>query len=108
MKLGFKGLNLKHQTVDEFLPRALGQAWDVVDGFVTVEFHALAARVGQRVDHMGFDSEEAQLEDLEQTRRASTHNQHIALDEGVAGFLRCCGVQSHGFNQAIGKGGVLE
>ena len=61
------------------------QAGQVVDGFVGVELDALAAHVGQAVDDVGLDFEQAELEDLEQPDGASADDDGVSLDHLLSG-----------------------
>ena len=79
--MGIEGRDLAQQQRRQLAPGAHGHARNVVDGFVAVKLHALAARVGQGVDHMGRDALQPELEDLEQAHRPRTD------DDGI-GFLR--------------------
>jgi hypothetical protein len=88
MELGAKGLDLLEQAIDEFLRSADGQRRDVVDRLVRVELGALPARVSQRVHDVGLDAEQPELEDLEETRRASADDHDVGGD-GLAGGGGC-------------------
>ena len=66
---GAERLDLLEQVVRQFLARAHRNGRDVVDRLVGVQLDALAARVGQRIDHMGLDLQQAEFEHLEQARR---------------------------------------
>ncbi len=70
------------QALDELAPRAVGQRRNVVDGLVGVELEALAAGMRQRIDNLGGDLEQAELEHLEQADRAGADDQRIGRDRG--------------------------
>ena len=83
-----EGLDLLEQVVRQFLAGAHGHCRDVVDGLVWIELHALAARIGQRIDDVGLDFEQAQLEHLEQAHRAGAHDHRVGLDRAVVAARR--------------------
>ena len=100
--LGLEGSDLLLQQGCQFAPAAHGHARDVVDGLVAIQLHALAARVGQRVNDVGCQALQAQLEHLEQAHRACTDDDGIGflnhgqgsrrwglLGDGAAGSHRC-------------------
>ena len=51
--LGLEGGDLLLQQGCQFAPGAHGHARNVVDGLAAIQLHALAARVGQRVNDVG-------------------------------------------------------
>ena len=80
MQRGLKGRHLAQQRVGEFLAAADGQAGDVVDRLVGVELARLAAGVRQRVDDVGVDFQQAQLEHLPQAHRAGADHHGVGVD----------------------------
>jgi hypothetical protein len=74
---GGEGLDLRQQALHQFVPGAGLDGGDVVDGFVAVQLGALAAGVGQRVDDVGAQALQAELEHLEKANRPR------ADDDGV-------------------------
>jgi len=85
---GAEGLDLLEQVVGELLAGANRHGRDVVDRLVGVQLDALAARVGQRIDDVRLDLEQAELEDLEQAHRAGPDDHRIGLDRA---FVRTGG-----------------
>ena len=77
-----KGRNLLQQAFRQRTARGGGHRRNVVNGFVGVQLDALAARVGQGVDHMGFDLQQAELEYLEQAHRACANDNGIRFNGG--------------------------
>ena len=55
VKLRRKRFHLLLQTVDEFLTCTKRNAWNIVNGFVRVEFYALAAHLRQCIHHVAAD-----------------------------------------------------
>ena len=88
MELWFEGCGLLLQAIHQFAASANWQARNVVNRFVGVERHALAAHHGEGIHHLGVDVLQAELEHLKQTHRPS------AYDQGVGADGR--GVGSHG------------
>jgi hypothetical protein len=80
---GAERLDLLEQVVGQFLAGAHGHGRDVVDRLVGVQLDALAARVGQRVDDVGLDLQQAQLEHLEQAHRAGADDDGVGLDGAI-------------------------
>ena len=62
VEFGPERLDLLQQPVDQLLGAAHRQRRDVVDRLVRIQLGALAARVLQRVDDVGLDAEQPQLE----------------------------------------------
>ena len=81
MKGGAEGLDLLHEIVNQPLPRDHGEAGNVVDGLFGIELGALPAGLGQDVDKMGLDVQQAQLEHGEETGGASAHDDDVCLDD---------------------------
>src|SRR5207245_9640369 len=65
-----KGLDLLEQRVGELFAGAHGHGRNVVNRFVGVELDALAAGVGEGVDHMSLDRQQTQLKHLKKADRA--------------------------------------
>jgi hypothetical protein len=86
---GWKGAICCCSRCCQFVPGAHGHAGDVVDGFVAVQLHALAARVGQGVDDVGAQALQAQLEHLEQAHRARADDDGIGFLNHGQGSRRC-------------------
>ena len=87
VKAGLHGRDLRLQALHQFPAGAHTEGGDVVNRFVSVEFDALAAHIGQGIDHMGAHAVQAKLKDLEQTHRPGTDDQGV----GGGGFqLRAC------------------
>ena len=82
MQLRFERLDLLQQPVDQFLRPAHRQCRNVVDRLVGVELGALAARVLQRIDHLGADAQQAELEHLEQAAGSGSDDHRL---DGVRG-----------------------
>ena len=81
MKDRRKGFDLREQSLNQLLARARRQAWNVVDGFVSIQLHALPACSAQGIDHMGMDPKEPQLKGLKQSSRSRAHDQRIGLND---------------------------
>ena len=79
MEHRFERLDLLHQAIDELLRAADRQRGDVVDRLVGVELRALTARRGERVDEVGLDAEQSELEDLEQATGSGTDDHDLGL-----------------------------
>jgi hypothetical protein len=80
VKGGAEGLDLPEQRVGQLPAGAHRDGRDVVDRLVGIQLDALAAGRGQRVDHVGLDLQQAQLEDLEQPHRAGADDEGVGLD----------------------------
>jgi hypothetical protein len=80
MKGGAKRLDLFKQVVGQLLAGTHRYCRDVVNGLVRVQLDALATGVGQRVDHMGLDFEQAKFKHLKQPDRAGTDDDCIGFD----------------------------
>ncbi len=92
MEGGVKGLGLFQQPIDQFLGAADRQCGNVIDRLVGIQLGALAAGLGQRIDDVRADAEQAQLEDLEQSHGT------CADDDGLdrrGGGLRRAGYFRH-------------
>jgi hypothetical protein len=89
MERGAKRLDLLEQVVGQLLAGAHGHGGNVVDRLVRIQLHALAAGVGQRINDMGLDFQQAELENLEQANRASADDDGVRLDGPVVGMQRC-------------------
>ena len=79
-------LDLLEQGVRELLAGAHRHGRNVVDRLVGIELHGLAAGVGERVDHMGLDLEQAEFEHLEQANRAGTDDDGIGFNGAFVGL----------------------
>ena len=77
---GAKRIGLLEQGVCQLFARADGDGGNVVNGLVWKQLDRLAARVGQRVDDVGFDFQQAQLKNLEQTNGAGTDDDGISFN----------------------------
>jgi hypothetical protein len=80
-------LDLLEQVVGQFLAGADGHGRDVVDRLVRIQLHALAADGRQRIDHVGLDFQQAQLEHLEQADRARADDHGIGFDGAGKGAV---------------------
>lgn len=69
------------QAFDQFPSAAHRKRRDVVDGLVRVQLDALPAGLRHRLDHMRAQSEQSQLEDLEQPDRAGTDDNDFVVDQ---------------------------
>ncbi len=78
---GTERLDLLQQAVDQFLRAAHRQRRNVVDRLVRIELSALSARLFQRVDDVGFDPEQAELEYLKQSRGTRADDGHLGIDD---------------------------
>src|SRR5450830_690 len=83
MESRIKRFDLLEQVVGQFLACAHRYGRNVVDRLVRIQFDALAADIGERVDNVRLDFQQAQLKYLEQADRA------CADDDGI-GFDRRC------------------
>ena len=79
MEHRLEGLDLLHQAIDELLGTADRQRRDVVDRLVGVELCALAAGCRERIDEVGLDAEQSELEDLEQATGSGTDDHDLGL-----------------------------
>ncbi len=73
--------DLPVQQCHQLAAGAHGHARNVVDGFVGVQLGALAADVGQGVNHMRGDALQAELEDLEEPHGPRADDHGIGFDE---------------------------
>lgn len=80
MKLRLERRDLLQQIVSEALAGDDRHPRNVVDRFFRIELGALAADLGQNVDEMRLDVEQAQLEDGEQSARAGANDEDVSLD----------------------------
>ena len=80
MKLGVEGLDLLHQPIDQLLGAAHGQRRNVVDRLIRIELGALAARMRERVDDVRADTQQAELEDLEQAAGSCADDDDVGAD----------------------------
>jgi len=90
MEGGAEGLDLLHQVIHKPLPRDHGEAGNVVDRLFGIELGALAAGLGQDVDEMGLDVQQAQFEHGEETGGASAHDHDVCLDDLAHDVLFRC------------------
>ena len=88
MKAGVERRDLLQQARHQLAPAAHRCAGNVVDRLVGVELDALAAGVGQRVDHMSPNVQQSQFEHLEQADRAGADDDGVGLDEILSGPRR--------------------
>ena len=88
MEARLERLDLAEQVVDEALAGDDREAGDVVDRLLRIKLGALAADLGQDVDEVGLDVEEAELEHREQADRARSHDHHVGLDH----FAHSCSI----------------
>src|SRR3569833_1939371 len=77
MKDRVEWLDLLHEPVHELLRTAHGQRRNVIIGLFRIELGALPARVLQRIDQVGADSEQSELEDLKQATGAGADDNHF-------------------------------
>ncbi len=80
MESGRERLDLLRQTLDQFQRADGGEPGDVVDRLVRIQLGALAADNRQRVDDVGAQVQQTQLEYLEQAAGARADDDHISLD----------------------------
>ena len=73
-------LDLAEQVVDEALAGDDREAGDVVDRLLRIKLGALAADLGQDIDEVGLDVEEAELEHREQADRPRSYDHHVGFD----------------------------
>nr|GEU28069.1 hypothetical protein [Tanacetum cinerariifolium] len=83
----FERFDLLEQVVGQFLAGARWHGRDVVDRLVGIQFDALSAHRAQRIDHVGFDFQQAQFEDLEQADRAGANDDGIGFDDADGSVL---------------------
>ena len=76
----FERRNLLQQGLCQPVPRGGHGAGDVVDGFVAVQLGALAACMGQCVNDVAADFEQAQLEGLKKADRARADDDCVGVD----------------------------
>ena len=88
MEYRAKGRYLLEQRVGEFLAGAHRHRGYVVDRLIRVEFNALPARIGQRVDDMCLDLQQAELEYLKQSDRTGADDHGVGLYRPL-GLRRC-------------------
>ena len=79
--------DLLQQPVDELLGAADGQRRDVVDRLVGIQLGALAARRAQRIDEVAADTQQSELEHLEQPAGAGANDHDFGDDGRLRGNL---------------------
>ena len=79
-KVGLNGLICSISASVRPWPVTIGNAGNVVDRLLRIEFGALAADLVEDVDQMRLHVEQAQFENGEQSARARANNQHIGFD----------------------------
>ena len=84
-----KRLDLLEQLVSQLLACANRYGRNVINRLVGVDLNALAAGIGEGVDHVGLDLEQTQLKSLKKARRAGSHNDGIGFDGAI---VLGCGV----------------
>ena len=85
VELRIERLDLLHQAVDQFLRAADRQRRDVVDRLVRIQLGALPARRRQRIEHMGLDAQQAELEHLEQAAGTGADDDDLGTDRPCRG-----------------------
>ena len=80
MQRGIKRRDLLQQAVDQFLSPAGGQGGYVIDRLVGVQLGALPAGRAQRIHEVAGDSQQSELEHLEQPARAGTDDHDFSDD----------------------------
>ncbi len=80
VKLRIERMRLLHQPVDEFLRTADRKRRNVIDRLVRIELGALPARRLERIDHMGRNAEQPELEDLKQAARPRADDDDFRID----------------------------
>ncbi len=73
-------LDLLEQGVGQFLSGTNRNGGDIVNRFVRIKLGALTARLPDGIDNLSFQSEEPQLEDLEQAARSGADDDCIRID----------------------------
>lgn len=74
--------DLLREALDQFTRTADRHCRDVVDRLVRIQFDALAADPRHRIDDVRVESEQAQLEHLEQADRTSPDDDGVAMEHG--------------------------
>ena len=95
VELRVERLGLLQQPVDQLLGAADGQRRDVVDRFLRVQLAALSARMLERIDHVGADAEQAELENLEQPAGTGADDDDVGLNRAVDGDAGLALAQEH-------------
>ena len=75
-----EGLNLLHERVSQLLASAHRNCRNIVDRLVGVQFNWLTTGVGQAVNHVRLDLQQAQLKHLKQAHRARANDDRIRLN----------------------------
>ena len=83
VELRVERLRLLQQAVDQLLRAAHGQRGNVIDRLLGIQLAALAAGMLERVDDVGANAQQAELEDLEQAAGAGADDDRIGLDGAV-------------------------
>ncbi len=99
MELRVEGLDLRHQPVDQSLGAANGQGGNVVNRLLGIQLGALTAGMCEGIDQMRCDSQQTELENLEQTARTGPDDDDLRFDDGGG-----CGL-AQGDDYALEKGG---
>ncbi len=73
-------LALRHQPVDDLLPCDAGKTGNVVDRLLGIKLGALAAGLGQDVDEVAADVEQAELEHGEEPDRTGADDHDVRLE----------------------------
>ena len=102
-----KGLDLLEQGIDQSLPGHLRKARNVIDRFFGIKFRALATRLRQNIDQMGFDIKEAKLEHSEEPGRPSADNNDVGFYTFTHSLLRTF-IEKKRFHCGAGAGTNLD
>jgi len=79
---------LSLQALGQFTARAARQPWNVINGFVGIQCHALTAHMRQHIHHMRLGAQQAQFEHLKQADRTGADDQRIGFNgDGVIGHV---------------------
>ena len=80
MERGMERFCLLQQSVYQFLSTANRQGGNVVDRLVRIQLGALPADLGQGIDDVSADAEQAELEDLKYPNRAGADDDRFDRD----------------------------
>ena len=75
-----EGFDLFQDRVGQFLSRALGNGWNVVDRLVRIQLGTLPARLADRIDNLRLEAEKTQLKNLEQAAGPCPNHDNISTD----------------------------
>ena len=78
-----EGFDLLKQAFGQFVTGAHRDTGNVVDGFVRIELRTLAARLPNRVNDLGLEAQQSELENLKQAARPGADDDNVRFDQWI-------------------------